>query len=122
MTASHPIIHYADPDAALEWLQRAFAFTEHAVHRGDDGTVGHAEMKAGDGIIMFGGNPERWGDHTGQGWTYVALPEVDTLFARAEAAGAEIVMGLTDQDYGSRDFSARDLEGNLWSFGTYAPE
>ena len=31
-------------------------------------------------------------------------------------------MGLTDQDYGSRDFSARDLEGNLWSFGTYAPE
>ena len=31
-------------------------------------------------------------------------------------------MGLTDTDYGSRDFSARDPEGNVWSFGTYAPE
>jgi uncharacterized glyoxalase superfamily protein PhnB len=37
------------------------------------------------------------------------------------AAGAEVVMPLTDQDYGSRDYTARDPEGNLWSFGTYLP-
>ena len=30
-------------------------------------------------------------------------------------------MELTDTDYGSRDFSVRDPEGNVWSFGTYAP-
>ena len=30
-------------------------------------------------------------------------------------------MALTDLDYGSRDFSVRDPEGNLWSFGTYRP-
>jgi len=29
-------------------------------------------------------------------------------------------MELTDQSYGSREFTARDPEGNLWSFGTYA--
>lgn len=23
--------------------------------------------------------------------------------------------------YGSREYSARDIEGNLWSFGTYDP-
>lgn len=40
---------------------------------------------------------------------------------RAVAAGAEIVMGLTDQDYGSREYAARDSEGNLWCFGTYRP-
>lgn len=33
----------------------------------------------------------------------------------------EIVMGLTDQDYGSREYAARDSEGNLWCFGTYRP-
>jgi uncharacterized glyoxalase superfamily protein PhnB len=32
------------------------------------------------------------------------------------------VHGLVDTDYGSRDFSVRDPEGNLWSFGTYRPE
>ncbi len=37
------------------------------------------------------------------------------------ALGAEVVRPLEDQDYGSRDFSVRDLEGNLWSFGTYEP-
>ena len=30
-------------------------------------------------------------------------------------------MELTDQEYGSRDFAARDLEGNQWNFGTYEP-
>ncbi|WP_407646997.1 VOC family protein [Actinacidiphila soli] len=38
------------------------------------------------------------------------------------AAGAEVVMPLTDQVYGSRDYTARDPEGNLWSFGTYLPQ
>lgn len=118
----HPILQYADPDAALEWLQRAFALEVKAVHRDDAGTVRHAEVRAGAGIVMFGGaDTERFGDHRGQAWLYVAVPEVDALHDRASEAGADIVMGLTDQDYGSREFSARDLEGNLWSFGTYAP-
>jgi uncharacterized glyoxalase superfamily protein PhnB len=50
-------------------------------------------------------------------WAHV----VDAVHDRAVAAGAEIVYPLTDQDYGSRDFSARDPAGNVWSFGTYRP-
>ncbi len=46
----------------------------------------------------------------------------DALFERATAAGAEVVRGLEDEDYGSRGFSVRDPEGNLWSFGTYRGE
>ena len=41
--------------------------------------------------------------------------------ARARAAGARIVREPADTDYGSRDYAARDPEGNLWSFGTYRP-
>ncbi len=48
--------------------------------------------------------------------------EPDALFDRATAAGAEVVRGLVDEDYGSRGFTVRDLEGNLWSFGTYRGE
>jgi uncharacterized glyoxalase superfamily protein PhnB len=52
---------------------------------------------------------------------YVTVDDPDALHDRAVAAGAEIVMGLTDQDYGSREFAARDPHGNVWSFGTYRP-
>ena len=49
-------------------------------------------------------------------------PPDDGLFARATSAGAEVVMDLHDTDYGSRDFTVSDPEGNLWSFGTYGGE
>lgn len=112
----YPLLAYADADAALEWLERVFGFPAEA-HRDDAGQVVHAEVHVGDGIVMIGGGRL---EHAGHGWLYVGLPDVDALHARALAAGAD-VSALTDQDYGSRDFSARDPEGNEWSFGTYAP-
>jgi uncharacterized glyoxalase superfamily protein PhnB len=52
---------------------------------------------------------------------YVVVSDPDGLHERATAAGAEITRELQDTDYGSREFSARDPEGNVWSFGTYDP-
>jgi len=68
------------------------------------------------------GDDGGFGDRTGQAWLYVVVEDADAHHAQATAAGAQIYRELEDQDYGSRDFSARDLEGNLWSFGTYGPE
>jgi uncharacterized damage-inducible protein DinB len=53
---------------------------------------------------------------------YVYVEDVDSHYRRAKAAGAEIVRDLKDTDYGSREYAARDLEGHLWSFGTYRPQ
>jgi uncharacterized glyoxalase superfamily protein PhnB len=93
------------------------------VHDGDNGTVMHAELVYGDGMVMLGtDNDDTWGSHAGQGWQYVVVEDADAHYAQAKAAGAEIVRELEDQEYGSRDYSARDFEGNLWSFGTYRPE
>jgi len=50
---------------------------------------------------------------------YVVCDDPDALFKRAVENGAVVVTGLTEKDYGSRDFSARDPEGNQWTFGTY---
>ena len=58
----------------------------------------------------------------GQGSVYVVCDDPDALYARATAAGAEVIQELTDEDYGSRGFGVRDPEGNLWSFGTYSGE
>jgi uncharacterized glyoxalase superfamily protein PhnB len=55
------------------------------------------------------------------GAIYATVDDPDALCERARAAGAEIVRGPEDMDYGSREFSARDPQGLLWSFGTYVP-
>jgi uncharacterized glyoxalase superfamily protein PhnB len=52
---------------------------------------------------------------------YVIVADADAVFARAKAAGAEIVLDIKNEDYGGRGFSCRDLEGHLWNFGTYDP-
>ena len=122
--SAYPLLRYKDAEAALEFLQAAFGFEAREVHRDDKGRIAHAEVHAGDGLLMLGEDASgdaKYADHLAHGWVYVALPEVDSLYERARAAGAEITMELTDQDYGSRDFGAKDPEGNQFAFGTYEP-
>ena len=52
---------------------------------------------------------------------FVIVENADAHYARAKAAGAEIVMEVEDQDYGGRLYACLDPEGHLWSFGTYDP-
>jgi uncharacterized glyoxalase superfamily protein PhnB len=59
---------------------------------------------------------------SGSASLYVVTDQPDALFQRATAAGATVVRELRDEDYGSRGFSVRDPEGNIWSFGTYRGE
>jgi uncharacterized glyoxalase superfamily protein PhnB len=117
-----PTLRYDDAKAAIDFLERAFGFERKAVHENEDGTVGHAELTHGRGMVMLGtsgaGDPQF---ETGHASIYVIVADPDALHERAKAAGAEIVRELTDQDYGSRESSAKDPEGNVWSFGTYDP-
>jgi uncharacterized glyoxalase superfamily protein PhnB len=116
-----PTLKYKDAKAAIDFLDRAFGFERHAVHEAD-GVVGHAELRFGDGVVMLGtaghGDPQFETSHSS---IYVVVEDPDALYDRAKAAGAEITRELQDMDYGSREFSARDPEGNAWSFGTYDP-
>ena len=114
-----PFVSYADADAALDWLSRAFGFEEHAVYRSDDGVIRHAQVSLGPGIVMFGhGDPA---DRASNG-IYVAVEDADAHYERAKAAGAEIIRDIENTDYGSREYTARDPEGHVWSFGTYYPK
>jgi uncharacterized glyoxalase superfamily protein PhnB len=120
-----PSFRYKDAHGAISWLERAFGFTRQAVYPGSDGTVAHAELKFGSGAIMLGslGKPDPANPWlTATHGVYVYVPDADAHYARAKAAGAEIVRELADTPYGSREYSALDVEGNLWSFGTYYPQ
>ncbi|MEU8620862.1 VOC family protein [Streptomyces sp. NPDC048623] len=121
-----PTLLYEDAKAAIAQLTEAFGFTADAVHEGEDGRVVHAELSYGNGMVMLGSKGtgsvfDRSMSGAGPVGVYVRVADVDAHHARAVAAGAEILMPPTDQDYGSRDYLARDTGGNVWSFGTYAP-
>lgn len=120
---AYPILRYRDAPAAIDWLERAFGFRRRVVHPAPDGTIGHAELSVGTGIVMLGSaTRELPRDEPGDSHSvYVAVDDPDAHHDRAVAAGAEVVRPLVDLDYGSRDYSARDLEGRLWHFGTYRP-
>ncbi|MEU1226018.1 VOC family protein [Streptomyces sp. NPDC005828] len=121
-----PALRYEDAKAAIEQLTKGFGFTAHAVFEGEDGRVMHAELSCGNGMVMLGSKGsgsafDRLMAGGGPAAVYVRVDDVDEHHARAVARGVEIVMPPTDQEYGSRDYTARDAEGNVWSFGTYAP-
>jgi uncharacterized glyoxalase superfamily protein PhnB len=126
----YPGMRYADARRAIAWLVHTFGFEEAVCYPADDGSVAHAQLRFHDGIVMLGSvrddgypikPPAEGGGLTGS--VYVAVPaaEIDAHYAHAKAAGARIHMEIHDTDYGSRDYSAFDCEGYLWSFGTYRP-
>ncbi len=124
-----PVLSYRDAIAAKKFLVDAFGFEERAcyTHEDDPAVVEHAELRwpLGGGVMFgtAGKDESAFGQRTpGNDSVYVVCDDPDALFERAMGAGAELVRGLVDEDYGSRGFSVRDPEGNLWSFGTYRGE
>ncbi|MET7639935.1 VOC family protein [Streptomyces sp. NPDC005438] len=121
-----PTLLYRDAHAAIRQLTEAFGFRASAVYEDEDGRVLHAQLTYGNGVVMLGSHGReglfaRLMRDAGPTGVYVVVEDVDDHHRRASAHGVEVLMPPTDQDYGSRDYLARDLEGNVWSFGTYAP-
>ena len=126
-----PTLRYKDANAAIDWLCNVFSFQRHAVYPGPNNAVGHAELTLNGGMIMLGSGKD---DEYGRGFksplelgnietrsTYIVVTDADAVYARAKAAGGTIVRELQNTDYGSREFSVKDPEGNSWSVGTYNP-
>jgi uncharacterized glyoxalase superfamily protein PhnB len=117
-----PTLSYDDAEAALDFLTTAFGAEQHAVYRDETGAIHHAEVRLGNGIVMFGSARGDVAATRGAGGgIYVVVKDPDAHCARARGAGAETVRDLHDEPYGSREYSARDPEGNTWHFGTYQP-
>ncbi len=118
----YPTLTYDDAGTAIDFLTEAFGFEPHAVYNDDAGDVRHAELRLGNGLVMFGSAKDGTPATRGRaGGIYVVIDDPDAHAARARAAGAELTRDLYDTDYGSRGYAARDPEGNVWHFGTYQP-
>jgi uncharacterized glyoxalase superfamily protein PhnB len=126
-----PCLRYRNAAAAIEWLCRAFGFEKQMVVPGENGTIAHAQLSFGNGMIMLGSigdspfnrlmaQPDEVDGRQTQ-CPYLVVVDADAVYRQAKAAGAEIVLDIKDEDYGGRGFTCRDLEGHVWNFGTYDP-
>jgi uncharacterized glyoxalase superfamily protein PhnB len=119
-----PVLVYEDIEAAHDFLVGTFGFSSGGLHRDDDGTVVHAEVRAGDAPIWLHrvtaehqmASPR--GADASHGGLCVIVPDVDAHFARVEAAGGRIDRAPEDQDYGLREYGARDPEDHRWWFSS----
>ena len=126
-----PSLRYKDAPAAIEWLCRAFGFEKSSVYPNPDGTIAHAQLTLGDGMIMLGsvadnehGKLMRQPSEIGGGNThgiYLVVADCDAVYRQAKAAGGVMVMDIEDKEYGGRGFTCQDSEGYLWSVGNYDP-
>ena len=125
-----PCLRYRDAPAAIEWLGRAFGFEPRLVVEDGQGGIAHAQLCLGTGMIMLGSvgesefdkfinQPDATGCETQS--PYVVVVDADAHYERAKAAGAEILLEIADQPHGGRLYTCRDLEGHIWSIGSYDP-
>ncbi len=124
-----PAMRYRELSKSIEWLCRAFGFTDHFIARNVDGEAVYAELLFDDNLIMLGSiadprfellmvQPDQVGGKETQ-TCYLVVDDVQKYYDSAKAAGAQIVVELNKEAEGGFGFSCRDLEGHLWSFGTY---
>lgn len=126
-----PAMRYRKAAEAIDWLSNAFGFERHAVYANPDGAIAHAELTLDGGMIMLGTGKD---DEFGRGFAppeelggketrnvYIVVKDAEAAFARAQAAGAQVIRPLQDTGYGSREFSVKDPEGHSWTLGTYDP-
>ena len=124
-------MRYRKLPAAIDWLCAAFGFEKHHVGIGDDGEIFYAHLTLGDDIVMVRSvldshldklmkQPDEIGGVQTQS-CYFVVDDADAHYRKAKAAGAGIVVDISDDDHGGRGYSCRDPEGHVWSFGTYDP-
>jgi uncharacterized glyoxalase superfamily protein PhnB len=126
-----PCLRYRNAPAAMEWLCDNLGFEKNLVVPNADGTIAHAQLTLGASMMMLGSVTEtevsrlmKQPDEIGGAETqscYVVVLDADEVYERVRAAGALIEMEIRDNDYGGRGFCCRDLEGHIWSVGSYDP-
>lgn len=117
-----PWVISRDTARLLDFVTQAFDATELARVPNDDGTIGHAEARIGDSVVMmFDARPD-WPDTPTHAYLRLYVADGDATFRRAIAAGATAVTEMTEMFWGDRTGRVRDPLGNVWWIQEAGPE
>lgn len=114
--------------AAIEFYGQVFGAKERMRIPGPNGTIGHAELQIGDGVIMLSDEYSDMGIRGPKaiGGSPVTLSiyveDVDATFDQAIQAGAKALRAVEDQFYGDRSGQFEDPFGHRWSVATHVED
>jgi uncharacterized glyoxalase superfamily protein PhnB len=115
-----------DAAKAISFYEQAFGAHLVWISKTPEGKVMHATLRIGDSNFMLNDEFPEWGGALsplstgGSGVTlHIYTEDVDSLFDRAVAAGAQVKMPLMDAFWGSRYGQLTDPFGHHWSLATH---
>jgi len=111
-----PYIHANGAAKLIAFMKEVFDAREIAVYPRPDGTVGHAAMRIGDSVVELADGGQDWPAMPCAMQVYV--PDTDAAYHRALKAGAKSLQEPSNQFYGDRVASVRDICGNNWYIAT----
>lgn len=112
-----PYLHPLRAPQVIEFLKKAFGGQEAYRAQSPDGVVHHAQVRIGDSMIGMG---EAHGPYHPMPCTlHLYVPDTDSMYERALAAGAESIQAPADQPYGDRSAGVKDPFGNRWFLATH---
>ena len=117
-TTVAPWIVTADTGRLLEFITSAFEGAELARVPLEDGTIGHAEIRVGDTILLAFDRRDGWPEMPSLLRVFVA--DADATIERAVAAGARVVTAPRTHAFGQRVGRVRDPFGNVWWISSVA--
>lgn len=126
--AAIPYLSCTNATSALEFYRKAFGATELMRMAAPDGSIGHAEIKIGNAIVMLADEHPEMGFRSPQSFggspvgIHVYVPDVDALARQAVAAGATVERPVADQFYGDRAVTLADPFGHRWFFATHVED
>ena len=107
-----PFVITRDAAKLLDFVKEAFGGNEIARVQSPDGTIGHAETRIGDSVVMMFDAKKDWPDTPAFLRLYVE--DCEAIYQRAQDAGATSVTRPTNMPWGDRVCRVRDPLGNLW--------
>ncbi|MCR6671747.1 glyoxalase/bleomycin resistance/extradiol dioxygenase family protein [Devosia ginsengisoli] len=109
-----PYLIVDNAQVTLDFIDAVFSARPKMVHRMPDGSIGHAEVRIDDTILMVGQMP---GGATGA-HVHVYVPDVDDSFARAKTAGGKVVQEPVQKDDPDKRGGVTDPSGITWWLAT----
>ena len=112
-----PYLHPLRAEPVINFLKRAFAAEDLGRYTAPDGVVHHVTLKIGDSHLEMS---EAHGPYQPMNsMFYLYVPDVDSAYRRAVAAGATSSQEPADQPYGDRTASVKDIFGHQWYIATH---
>jgi PhnB protein len=108
-----PYLHQTNPLGFIDFLKRAFRAEELGVYKSPEGRVMHAALRIGDAIVEMGETTPM------PAGFYLYVPDADTVYEQALAAGAKSFLAPANQAYGDRLGVVEDAWGNSWCIATH---